>query len=160
MADQPRSWRWLLRGIALGIVLGAVAGSVMTLTSKSERNIHYMRNVVGDVILHYMAVQAVLPDAFDEALARYPKTLPNRGDYRGRPFHYERQSPTSFSCTAMVGTGGMMPAEATTLYFAGLRRQAGIRTVWNCEVFEWYLIRARASAIHSLTNFLVWLTSS
>lgn len=92
--------------IAFFLVVAAIAVAFVALSSNPEsvegrqKNVEYMRNRLGEVVLKYAEKNGELPEAFETALSDFDNTLPNRGDYFGRPMIYQRLSDDSFRFVA------------------------------------------------------------
>ncbi len=94
MAGLRDTWLFCVCSFLVLCALGCDAGSPARVDA---RNVSYMENAVGSVVLQYLAISGRLPDTFDEALSTYKGTLPHRGDYYSRPYCYAKTSASSFS---------------------------------------------------------------
>ena len=61
-----------------------------------KRNVLYLRDTLGKIILDYREKYGRLPDTFSEAFEDSGVRLPNRGDVYGRPLGYKRTGSDSF----------------------------------------------------------------
>jgi len=61
-----------------------------------SKNIQFLKNTLGPVVIEYYKKHGVFPEFFDDALQEYQETLPNRGDAFGQSLVYERISMNSF----------------------------------------------------------------
>ena len=69
--------------------------------TRQKKNVEYMRNTLGDIVLEYAEKYGDIPDTFEAALNDSSKTLPNRGDYYGGALVYEKLSDKSFRFVAL-----------------------------------------------------------
>ena len=69
------------------------------------KNIEFMTNVLGPVVLEYMDKTGDAPEGFEIALNEYDGKLPNRGDYYGRSLVYEKKARQSFRFVAYGRNG-------------------------------------------------------
>jgi len=64
-----------------------------------QRNVAYLQDRLGPIVLAYAERHGTLPAGFDLALQESGETLPRRGDYYGGPLTYEQQ-PNGFRWVA------------------------------------------------------------
>lgn len=70
-----------------------------------QKNVKYMRNILGEIVIEYSQNHGRIPEGFEIALNDSNKTLPNRGDYYGRSMIYEKLSEDSFRFVAFGKNG-------------------------------------------------------
>lgn len=93
------------------LVLAAiVVGYYVTSTNPNslagrQKNVEYMRNMLGQIVVEYFEKHGSIPDGFEIALNDSGKTLPNRGDYYGRSMVYQKLSDDSFRFVAFGQNG-------------------------------------------------------
>jgi hypothetical protein len=105
-----RDWS-MKKTFAFILVLCAVAvGYYVTSTNPNslagrQKNVEYMRDRLGKIVMEYSEKHKSIPEGFEIALNDSDKTLPNRGDYFGRSMVYQKLSDDSFRFVAFGQNG-------------------------------------------------------
>lgn len=89
-AEHPR------RILTLVLALACLAMGCSSAEEERQRNIDYMENTIGRIILDFRKTTNTLPKTFSEALSASGQTLAHRGDVDGQPFTYRLLDPSRF----------------------------------------------------------------
>lgn len=74
-------------------------------SSGRQKNADFLREKLGEIVIQYSDKHSNIPEIFGYALTDSGKTLPNRGDYYGRPMIYQKLSEDSFRFVAFGRNG-------------------------------------------------------
>lgn len=95
--------------IALILLLIGIAWIFLSADPDSDegrrRNATYMQERLGAIVLEFYANYGTVPAHFNLALNESDETLPNRGDYYGRPMIYQKLTEDSFRFVAFGENG-------------------------------------------------------